>query len=258
MRRHRFTAFILASFASGAILAAAPAAAADGEVLITQAKALAGGVTPGDAPGFPVSISRPGSYKFASNLEVPANKHGIIVNATEVSIDLNGFRLNGAAVALMGIVGFQRSLTIRNGTIRGFKNDGVHVTGALMIVEDMRIEENGQRGVAEVGNASGFARIIRSTVFGNGSEGIVCAVSCHAEGNIISRNGFTIGASGIRFASTSGTALGNTITSNDYYGIYADSKIGFGNNTIFDNNAPAQVVGGLIPLFPNACSPVAC
>ncbi|NWG73776.1 MAG: hypothetical protein HXY24_04090 [Rubrivivax sp.] len=45
-----------------------PAHAVDGEILITQAKALAGNVTPGDAPGFPVTISQPGKYKLAGHL----------------------------------------------------------------------------------------------------------------------------------------------------------------------------------------------
>src|SRR5438046_162421 len=38
--------------------------ASDGVVEINQARALAGGVTRGDAPGFPVTISQPGSYRL--------------------------------------------------------------------------------------------------------------------------------------------------------------------------------------------------
>jgi hypothetical protein len=41
--------------------------AVDGVVLIDQNKALAGSVTPGDTPGFPVTISLPGSYRVLSN-----------------------------------------------------------------------------------------------------------------------------------------------------------------------------------------------
>jgi hypothetical protein len=39
----------------------------DGVILIDQNKALAGNVTPGDTPGFPVIISQPGSYRLDSN-----------------------------------------------------------------------------------------------------------------------------------------------------------------------------------------------
>jgi hypothetical protein len=53
-----------ASIALAALLAAAPASAVtneNGEVLITQAAVNAGNITPGDTPGFPVTISVGGS-----------------------------------------------------------------------------------------------------------------------------------------------------------------------------------------------------
>jgi hypothetical protein len=50
----------VACFAALALLPAAPAFA-QGEIIITQAKANAGGVTPGDNAGFPVTLSRPGA-----------------------------------------------------------------------------------------------------------------------------------------------------------------------------------------------------
>jgi hypothetical protein len=41
-------------------------------VLIDQNRALAGNVTPGDNPGFPVTLSLPGSYRLSGNLTAPA------------------------------------------------------------------------------------------------------------------------------------------------------------------------------------------
>ena len=56
---------------------ALPTCAVDGVVLINQAAALAGNVTPGDTPGFPVVISVSGSYRLSGNLTVPdANTNG--------------------------------------------------------------------------------------------------------------------------------------------------------------------------------------
>ncbi len=49
---------------------AGTARAVDGVILIDQSKAMAGNITPGDAPGFPVTISQPGSYRLSSNLDV--------------------------------------------------------------------------------------------------------------------------------------------------------------------------------------------
>src|SRR5438128_5729077 len=68
--------------------------AVDGVVLIDQNRALAGSVTFGDAPGFPVTLSQPGSYRLSGNLTVPdANTTAIEVTANNVTIDLNGFSI---------------------------------------------------------------------------------------------------------------------------------------------------------------------
>ena len=44
--------------------------AQDAVVLIDQTRVMAGNITPGDAPGFPATISRSGSYRLASNLVI--------------------------------------------------------------------------------------------------------------------------------------------------------------------------------------------
>jgi len=36
-----------------------------GPIIINEAKAIAGGITPGDDPGFPITISKPGVYQLA-------------------------------------------------------------------------------------------------------------------------------------------------------------------------------------------------
>jgi hypothetical protein len=51
------------NLAALALLPAAPASAQ--VILITQAKAVQGGVTPGDTAGFPVTLSRPGALERA-------------------------------------------------------------------------------------------------------------------------------------------------------------------------------------------------
>ena len=81
------------------------AAASDGEIVITHGKALAGDVTPGDAPGYPVTISQTGSYKLGSVIHPSANTIGIAVIAPDVTIDLNGFRMHGSTTAFFGITG---------------------------------------------------------------------------------------------------------------------------------------------------------
>src|SRR5215471_14991683 len=75
------------------------ASAAAAQVHISQTAALAGGITPGDAPGFPVTITSPGNYVLDSDLAVAdADTTAIDVSADNVTIDLNGFTIRGITV----------------------------------------------------------------------------------------------------------------------------------------------------------------
>ena len=49
---------------------ATPALAVDGVIEINQARAMAGGITAGDNPGFPVNLTESGSYRLTSDLTV--------------------------------------------------------------------------------------------------------------------------------------------------------------------------------------------
>ena len=83
-------------------LGAHPLGAADGVIEINNARALSGGVTPGDTAGYPVSINLPGSYRLTGNLEItsinPPNTNAIEVNAEDVTIDLGGFEILGPMI----------------------------------------------------------------------------------------------------------------------------------------------------------------
>ena len=125
-------------------LAAAPGRPSDGVIEINQAKALAGGVTPADAPGFPVTISLAGSYRLTSNLDVTviglpdsANTNAISIQGSpaKVSIDLNGFAILGPAICNgvtclntgtgIGIECFSATTIIRNGVVSGMGGYGL-------------------------------------------------------------------------------------------------------------------------------------
>ena len=72
------------------------ARAGDGVIEINQARALAGGITPADTAGFPVEINAPGSYILTSDLIVSGvDTIGIQALTSEVTLDLNGFRIVG-------------------------------------------------------------------------------------------------------------------------------------------------------------------
>ena len=117
------------------MFAMSPSAYAREVVLITQAKAMAGNVTPGDAPGFPVSIARPGSYRLTSNLRLQSGP-AIEITADNVSLNLNGFSIIGSNVWPSGeaIVGDDRKyIRISNGSVVGF-SFGIRFHGAAQFV----------------------------------------------------------------------------------------------------------------------------
>jgi hypothetical protein len=143
---------------------ATSAFAVDGVVLIDQARALAGNVTPGDAPGFPVTLSLPGSYRLSANLTVPADTDGIVIQNNEITLDLNVFRIAGvpgeeeqvAGVTDKGVT--YRAIVVRNGSMTNF---GVVLASHQAEVREMRISAahfgiklTGDGGVATVNNLS--------------------------------------------------------------------------------------------------------
>lgn len=237
--------------AIASLLATAPVSAVtidNGIVLITQADALAGGVTPGDTPGFPVTISVGGSYRLASNLTVTTLVNGIEVRANEVTIDMAGFTLAGSGVGRNGITSFNRSMTVQNGTVRGFTLDGVRTIATQMTVDRMRIVANGRAGVLEFDGDEDVTDtnlvVTNSSIIDNGGNGIFCGGSCQIEGNTISKNL----SEAIRVLGV-GHVLGNLIYRNGDEGILGDG--GYGNNTIIDH--PRAVGGNMVPLLPNHC-----
>ena len=237
-----------------ALLAAAPASAVtldNGVVLITQADALAGGVTPGDTPGFPVTLSVSGSYRFASNLQVSTSVNGIEVTAPEVTIDMAGFRMAGGGVGFTAISSNQRALTIRNGTIRGFQLSAILAQNHYLVVERMRIVDNATFGfsTAIAAQVADYVTVSNSNISRNGEGGVDCRSFCRVENSIIAA-----GADfGVAIRGGGGVVLGNTIAGH-VRAINADGQsVAFGDNT-FVGNAQASA-GTLLPLDPNQPPP---
>ena len=208
--RHRAAALLaLVAF----ILPAGKAFA--GPTALTQAYAQKNG-------GFPIKLTKSGSYIFQGDILPTAGVNGIEVSAPYVTIDLNGFLLHGGNAANAGITTTGNALTVKNGTIGHFKNEGVFAPTSYVVIENMRVVENGLTGV-HVGRS---ASITGSTIAGNGQDGILVA---------------------------SGIILGNIIESNLELGI--EGAAGYGNNTLYNNNGGGTQVTGPIRLQPNACVP---
>lgn len=228
----------------------ATAAAAFAQATIDHNKALAGGINPGDAPGYPITLSQPGSYKLMSNLVVPAGQGGIEITANNVTLDLNGFSIVGPRtcsrndstlqvtctsipVATTGIGLQGDNLQVRRGTVQGFTR-GVLI-GSRGVVEDVSVVEN-TFGVLVQSPAGKAVRLSGITASVNELHGVwVQQATGHIERSVASANGVT----GFNLGSTY-TLMESTANLNGQYGVRSGAGRGVratGNGTSdFDSN----------------------
>src|SRR5689334_1511126 len=124
-------------FAAAGLLACASVTYSQNAVVITHEKALAGGVTKDDAPGYPVTISKPGSYRLGTNLLMPDGyTDAISILSDQVQLDLNGFAILGKVTCTgekqsftclpidasgIAVVSGNKQVVVRNGQINGFQ-----------------------------------------------------------------------------------------------------------------------------------------
>jgi hypothetical protein len=262
-----FTLVALTFVAEGAL-------AVDGVIEINQTRAQAGGVTPTDTPGFPVTIGVQGSYRLTGDLQVPdANTTAIDVRSSDVTIDLNGFGIYGPTVctqqsdssvtctptgvgdgvrALGSGPGSFENVTVKNGTIRGVGRFGTVMGGNQGRVEYVRAQSNGTSGLTV--NSLTLTRggsVIFSTSINNGTDGIFVGSDGLARGNVAVGNG----RNGIR-ANSRSVVLDNTMTQNATTGLNVSTGSGYGNNVISENNggnANPQVSGTGVEIGGNVC-----
>jgi hypothetical protein len=228
-----------------ATLVGARAFAVDGVIEINQASALAGAVTPGDAPGFPVTISEGGSYRLTGSLSLaggPANTSAVVVTTTNgVVVDLNGFSLVGPSVCAaqqacspagtaIGVdASAVPSVTVRNGVVRGFPGAGIFL-GTRARVESVSVFNNGLVGIHVADH--GIVRV--STAASNVGHGIQTGASVTVDGNTADGNG----QNGIQ------TGLASVITHNAVAGNAIGIAAG-GSSTLLANSARANLSVGI-------------
>jgi hypothetical protein len=239
------SAISLASRVALVTLGLALASAAPAQVVITQASALAGGVTPGDAPGFPVTLSATGSYVLGSNL-FPLSVSAIQITGSNVSLDLKGFTIdggnrcapNGVAPAVgnscAGVAAQTWALVdivaprahVYNGSVIGSAGVGISVWGYAVTsdqtlsghrLNDLVIAHNLALGLQE-GDFGGLLRNIK--VHLNGQQGAYFSPETVVENVFASRNGYE-GIAG--FYSLSGRRVTSVL--NDGTGVYVDTGL---------------------------------
>ncbi len=205
--------------------------AVDGVVEINAARVAAGGITPGDTPGFPATISESGSYRLTGSLVVQGGGPAIKIDAGWVTLDLGGFELRCFAEGGCGPGhGIDGSLAdnawISNGTVRGFGNSGIFVDDESR-VERVNVRNNADAGVA-VGVGSIIAGVIASL---NGSDGINAGLDSTVRDSVARNNGDD-GIS-VGFGSTVSNCSAH---SNDDDGFVAGPGSTLANNSAYNND----------------------
>lgn len=253
---NRFKLGLTLAVALGSIVLAPATHAVDGVKLLSQPKT------------FPITITSPGSYRLKKNLVVPnGNTNAIVINADDVSIDLNGFAILGPNVCTynppvvcsqpgsgvgIGALGSHTNLSVKNGTIRGMGSLALFLDKA--VVERLRVTSNGggiavsngrvanclitQNGGDGLGGG-GQVTFADNLIAFNGGVGIFNDEAAIVTGNLVVQNG----ALGIWVAG--GLVSGNASQSNDADGIAADAAL-VANNVSSDNLGRGINGGALI------------
>ena len=118
-----------------------------------------------------LTITVPGSYFMIANISVPTGLNGIEISASNVTLDMRGFAILGAADSLDGILvtGGQRNISIYNGSISGCGGDGIDawnvVAGAQL--RDLRVSHCDGYGLR-----AGAGTVVRCVVDYVGLDGI--------------------------------------------------------------------------------------
>jgi hypothetical protein len=169
-------------------------------------------IGPSTTPGGTTAIYRiikPGSYYLTENIDGKSGKHGIIVGASQVTIDLNGFSIMGGQETLDAIkLGSSSHVAIRNGTIAGWEGSGIGADGNGALFNSFEnLTVVGCGGVCIRSNAS---TTIRNCTITTGSAG---GIIVDTDARISDCSIRTNGADGVVFAT--GTIITRCISRNN-------------------------------------------
>jgi hypothetical protein len=179
------------------------------------------------------TIDKPGSYKLVNNLTAPSNTDCLVINASFVTIDLDGFSISsGGGTAGEGVNGSVLSphqlhgIAVRNGSIANF-SVGVNLSAPdFSIVEGLRVSGG---GIIAVG-------IVRGNVVRNAATGIL-------GGGIVTGNYAVANGVGLDIDPGS-TVIGNLADDNTSFGIRVSCPSNVTDNTAANNPQGNLVLNG--------------
>ncbi|HEX4209086.1 MAG TPA: hypothetical protein VHY56_01735 [Candidatus Binataceae bacterium] len=124
--------------------------------------------------GLPFKITKSGSYFLGGNFAIVSKTTtAIVINANNVTLNLNGFVISGLGASATSGVGINASaatgVIIANGIVTGFGGNGISL-GNNGMVENMQIYNNGGNGVDC--SSSTACYVTGSVITGNHGTGL--------------------------------------------------------------------------------------
>ena len=195
--------------------------------------------TPGNATAL-FRITQAGSYYLTENISVPSGLIGIEIAMSDVTIDLNGFRIEGflglsshGIFVPSGIV--RRNITIRNGSIVTCGGSGIDLTGSSHnAVESVNVRGNTGDGI-RTGDSS---RVADCSAESSGTNGILTGQNAIVQNCIAQASG----GAGID-AGPSSSILNCTARDNSSHGIKTATGCTLSGCTAASNAGTGIVAG---------------
>jgi hypothetical protein len=153
--------------------------------------------TPGDATSV-LKITQRGSYYLTASFTGLPGRNGIVIDAPDVTLDLNGFSIQGAPGTLNGVLLTNQAggnIVIKNGVLRSWIQSGIDMSASIsgvISVEDMRISGCGSHGIIGVNDVT----VARCNLTSNGGRGVSLGTSCTVTDTVANANaliGFLLG-----------------------------------------------------------------
>jgi parallel beta-helix repeat protein len=192
--------------------------------------------TPIRAADLPLTISSPGSYYLAEDIDTTGG--GITISSSDVTLDLMGFTLAGGTGDGISADSGVQGVTVRNGVVSDWAGNGVTLWG-FSLVSGVLAHDNGANGIqiintAVVGDCVARDNAANGFDLGPGSTLVGCTATSNDEHGILTAAGCTVNRC---------TSVSNVLDGINAHGVVRDcvARLNTGNGIVANHGS--QVIG---------------
>ncbi len=209
----------------------------------------------------PATINSQGLYCLTGNLSTSQSSGiAITINANNVTLDLNGWKVGGqaagAGTTAYGIYSTANNVTILNGIVRGFYI-GIYLSGSGVVVHDMLVDQNTSIGIDTGGQGTLLEHNQVVSTGGTTTGGNVYGIYMGGPGsrainndiaNTVRNSANTSAAFGLRTTGSPSFVENNRVSDSVDYGIYSSNNL---DVTLVGNQINNYAYTGVIGLRTN-------